>query len=162
GRSATDDRDHPAPRAGRDRREHLSRGTNARAAAVPAAGACGHPARGRCRPGGVARSVRRRDRRAQRSLPEIAAVVLAVHHELRRGELARLGEVPHHPYYGSVDATPLFALVFAETVKWTADRALWRDLLPAAERALTWCDTYGDPDKDGYVEYGHRPGEMRS
>jgi glycogen debranching enzyme len=85
-----------------------------------------------------------------------------IFHELRRGELARLGEVPHHPYYGSVDATPLFALVFAETVKWTADRALWRDLLPAAERALTWCDTYGDPDKDGYVEYGHRPGEMRS
>jgi glycogen debranching enzyme len=85
-----------------------------------------------------------------------------IFHELRRGELARLGEVPHHPYYGSVDATPLFALVFAETVKWTADRALWRDLLPAAERALTWCDTYGDQDKDGYVEYGHRPGEMRS
>jgi glycogen debranching enzyme len=85
-----------------------------------------------------------------------------IFHELRRGELARLGEVPHHPYYGSVDATPLFALVFAEAVKWTADRALWRDLLPAAERALTWCDTYGDPDKDGYVEYGHRPGEMRS
>ena len=85
-----------------------------------------------------------------------------IFHELRRGELARLGEVPHHPYYGSVDATPLFAFVFAETVKWTADRALWRDLLPAAERALTWCDTYGDPDKDGYVEYGHRPGEMRS
>ena len=85
-----------------------------------------------------------------------------IFHELRRGELARLGEVPHHPYYGSVDATPLFALVFAEAVKWTADRALWRDLLPAAERALTWCDTYGDPDNDGYVEYGHRPGEMRS
>jgi glycogen debranching enzyme len=85
-----------------------------------------------------------------------------IFHELRRGELARLGEVPHHPYYGSVDATPLFALVFAETVKWTADRALWRDLLPAAERALTWCDTYGDADRDGYVEYGHRPGEMRS
>jgi len=53
-------------------------------------------------------------------------------------------------------------MVFAETVKWTADRALWRDLLPHAERALTWCDTYGDPDKDGYVEYGHRPAEMRS
>ena len=70
-----------------------------------------------------------------------------IFHELRRGELARLGEVPHTPYYGSVDATPLFAFIFAETVKWTADRALWRELLPAAERALTWCDTYGDHDK---------------
>ncbi len=85
-----------------------------------------------------------------------------IFHELRRGELARLGEIPHRPYYGSVDATPLFALVFAETIKWTADRALWRELLPAAERALNWCDTYGDPDRDGYVEYGARSSYMRS
>jgi glycogen debranching enzyme len=85
-----------------------------------------------------------------------------IFHELRRGELARLGEVPHRPYYASVDATPLFALVFAETVKWTGDRVLWRELLPAAERALTWCDSFGDVDRDGYVEYGARPSEMVS
>ena len=86
-----------------------------------------------------------------------------IFHELRRGELARLGEVPHRPYYGSVDATPLFALVFAETVKWTADRALWRELLPSAERALTWCDgPWGDPDRDGYVEYGASGTALRS
>lgn len=85
-----------------------------------------------------------------------------IFHELRRGELARLGEVPHRPYYGTVDATPLFALVFAETIKWTGDRALWRELLPAAERALTWCDTIGDRDGDGYVEYGTRGSELRN
>ncbi|HEX4743129.1 MAG TPA: glycogen debranching N-terminal domain-containing protein [Candidatus Limnocylindria bacterium] len=85
-----------------------------------------------------------------------------IFHELRRGELARLGEIPHRPYYGTVDATPLFALVFAETIKWTADRALWRELLPAAERALTWCDTLGDSDRDGYIEYGTRGGELRN
>ena len=86
-----------------------------------------------------------------------------IFHELRRGELARLGEIPHRPFYGSVDATPLFALVFAETIKWTGDRALWRELLPAAERALTWCDSiYGDPDRDGYVEYGMRDSVLRS
>ncbi|HEU5287485.1 MAG TPA: amylo-alpha-1,6-glucosidase, partial [Candidatus Limnocylindria bacterium] len=86
-----------------------------------------------------------------------------IFHELRRGELARLKEIPHRPYYGSVDATPLFALVFAESVKWTADRALWRELLPAAERALTWCDgPWGDPDRDGYVEYGMRATSLRS
>ncbi len=28
-------------------------------------------------------------------------------HELRYGELARLGKVPHTPYYGTHDATPL-------------------------------------------------------
>lgn len=86
-----------------------------------------------------------------------------IFHELRRGELARLKEIPHRPYFGSVDATPLFALVFAETVKWTADRALWRELLPAAERALTWCEgPYGDPDRDGYVEYDARGTALRS
>ncbi len=86
-----------------------------------------------------------------------------IFHELRRGELARLGEIPHRPYYGSVDATPLFALLFAETIKWTGDRALWREMLPAAERALTWCDgPYGDPDGDGYVEYGARGTALRS
>ena len=86
-----------------------------------------------------------------------------IFHELRRGELARLGEIPHRPYYGSVDATPLFALLFAETIKWTGDRALWRDMLPAAERALTWCDgPYGDPDADGYVEYGAHGTALRS
>jgi len=83
-------------------------------------------------------------------------------HELRRGELARLGEVPHRPYYGTVDATPLFAMLFAETVKWTGDRVLWRELLPAAERALAWCDTYGDRDQDGYIEYGASPSDLRN
>lgn len=84
-----------------------------------------------------------------------------IFHELRRGELARIGAIPHNPFYGSVDATPLFALVFAETVKWTGDRDLWRELLPAAERALEWCDgPYGDGDRDGYVEYGGRPSEI--
>src|SRR5438445_454627 len=29
-------------------------------------------------------------------------------------------------------------------------------------RALTWCDTYGDADHDGYVEYGHRPSDLVS
>jgi glycogen debranching enzyme len=86
-----------------------------------------------------------------------------IFHELRRGELARLGIIPHRPFYGSVDATPLFVVLFAETVKWTGDRDLWTELLPAAERALAWCDgPYGDPDQDGYVEHGTRTSEMRN
>src|SRR5207237_5872834 len=31
-------------------------------------------------------------------------------HELRVGELAHLGQIPHTPYYGSIDATPLFLI----------------------------------------------------
>jgi glycogen debranching enzyme len=86
-----------------------------------------------------------------------------IFHELRRGELARIGLIPHSPFYGSVDATPLFAFLFAETVKWTGDRGLWRELLPAAQRALEWCDgPHGDVDGDGYVEYGAAGSEIRN
>ena len=86
-----------------------------------------------------------------------------IFHELRRGELARIGEIPHHPYYGSVDATPLFVALFAETVRWTGDRELWREILPAAERAIEWCDgPHGDVDRDGYVEHGAHSSEMRN
>ena len=80
-----------------------------------------------------------------------------IFHELRRGELASLREVPHLPYYGTVDATPLFVVLFAETMAWLgksdAGMALYQDLLPAAIRALEWCDRFGDLDGDGYVEY---------
>ncbi|HKW78584.1 MAG TPA: glycogen debranching N-terminal domain-containing protein [Candidatus Limnocylindria bacterium] len=75
-------------------------------------------------------------------------------HELRRGELARLGRVPHRPYYGTVDATPLFVSLFVDTVRWLGDWSLYRELLGHADAALRWCDTFGDPDRDGFVEYG--------
>ena len=42
-------------------------------------------------------------------------------HELRRGEMARTGEIPHVPYYGSVDATPLWLILLHETWRWTGD-----------------------------------------
>ena len=74
-------------------------------------------------------------------------------HEIRRGELARTGEVPHTPYYGSVDSTPLFLVLFTEYLIWTNDRATGEQLLPAAEAALRWIDECGDPDGDGFVEY---------
>ncbi len=79
-------------------------------------------------------------------------------HEVRYGEMARLGEVPHAAYYGSVDATPLYVLLFAETMRWTADRTLCEELLPAVEMALQWIDEYGDKDGDGYVEYQGKEG----
>jgi len=74
-------------------------------------------------------------------------------HEIRRGELASLREIPHTPYYGTADATPLFVVLFCETMAWTGDEDLYRDLLPAALAALEWVDRYGDRDGDGYVEY---------
>jgi glycogen debranching enzyme len=73
-------------------------------------------------------------------------------HEVRNGELVERGMWPHI-LYGTVDATPLFLCLLAETVDWTGDTALLDELWPAAEAALAWCDTYGDKDGDGYLEY---------
>jgi glycogen debranching enzyme len=74
-------------------------------------------------------------------------------HEYRDGEMTRSGEMPFGPYYGSVDATPLFLILLSEAWNWTGDEGLVRDLLPAAYRALEWIDHYGDLDGDGLVEY---------
>jgi len=78
-------------------------------------------------------------------------------HEMRYGEMARLHEVPHSPYFGSVDATPLWLWLFAETVTWTGDANLFAELLPPARRALDWIERYGDVDGDGLVEYQGKP-----
>ena len=76
-------------------------------------------------------------------------------HELRRGEMAACREIPFVPYYGSVDATPLFLILLAEYWKWTADVALAHELWPAAERVLEWmlrsADAHG-----GYLTYARR------
>ncbi len=77
-------------------------------------------------------------------------------HEVRYGEMARLGEIPHTPYFGTADATPLFVLLFAETIAWTGDERLYRDLLPNVRRALEWIERHGDRDGDGLVEYESR------
>ncbi|HKF85474.1 MAG TPA: amylo-alpha-1,6-glucosidase, partial [Candidatus Limnocylindrales bacterium] len=77
-------------------------------------------------------------------------------HELRSGEMARHGETPHRPYYGTVDATPLWLVLLGATFDWTGDRALVDRLWPNALRALEWIDRYGDRDGDGFVEYERR------
>ncbi|HEU5452404.1 MAG TPA: glycogen debranching N-terminal domain-containing protein [Terriglobales bacterium] len=77
-------------------------------------------------------------------------------HEYRTGEMTRCGEMPFGPYYGSIDATPLWLILLAETYNWTADDELVRELLPAAYRALEWIASYGDLDGDCFVEYLRR------
>ena len=74
-------------------------------------------------------------------------------HEMRMGEMARLGMVPHSPYYGTVDATPLFVMLFVETMRWLDDDTLYDELMPNVWRAIEWIDKYGDVDGDGFVEY---------
>jgi glycogen debranching enzyme len=77
-------------------------------------------------------------------------------HELRVGELAGAGEIPHTPYYGSVDATPLWLVMLTYAYAWTGDLDAVRELWPNAMAALEWIDRYGDLDDDGYVEYRKR------
>jgi len=73
--------------------------------------------------------------------------------QMRKGEMARTGEIPYGPYYSSIDATPLFLILFAETMKWLDDDNLFHELLPAARSALEWMMNYGDSDDDMYLEY---------
>src|SRR5919108_2619785 len=77
-------------------------------------------------------------------------------HEVRVGELARAGEIPHTPYYGSVDATPLWLVLLHSAYRWTGDLDAVRELWPNALTALRWIDEHGDVDGDGYVEYRRR------
>jgi glycogen debranching enzyme len=74
-------------------------------------------------------------------------------HELRHGELVHFGKSPHRPYYGTVDATPLFLILLHETWRWTKDEELVRKLEGPARSALRWISEYGDSDGDGYVDY---------
>ncbi|MGD0941167.1 MAG: amylo-alpha-1,6-glucosidase [Terracidiphilus sp.] len=77
-------------------------------------------------------------------------------HEMRKGEMAELGEVPFGRYYGTVDATPLFLVLAAAYYERTGDiefvRHIWSNLLAALE----WIDRYGDLDGDGFVEYARQ------
>jgi len=77
-------------------------------------------------------------------------------HELRRGELAQLNQIPSAPYYGAIDTTLLWIITLAETYNWTGDRQLLDDCYEPLAKALHWIDKYGDFDGDGFVEYRSR------
>lgn len=74
-------------------------------------------------------------------------------HETRRGEMARLRQVPFAAYYGSIDATPLFVMLAGAYLQRTADLELVREIWPNVQRALKWIEDSGDADNDGFVEY---------
>ena len=80
-------------------------------------------------------------------------------HELRVGELARLGEIPHTPYYGSIDATPLFLILLARHAAWTGSLKLFNDLRENIERAINWMDKFGGLGDGGYLSYKSKTGK---
>ncbi|HET7221182.1 MAG TPA: amylo-alpha-1,6-glucosidase, partial [Vicinamibacterales bacterium] len=77
-------------------------------------------------------------------------------HETRSGEMAALGEIPFGRYYGSADATPLFVMLAGAYYERTADLAFIDRLWPHILAALAWMDTYGDADRDDFIEYERR------
>lgn len=74
-------------------------------------------------------------------------------HEIRLGELARCNEIPHTPYYGTVDATPLWLMLYSEYYTWTADQETVEALWPHAIAAMAWVDRNL---KTGYLSYGRK------
>ena len=77
-------------------------------------------------------------------------------HELRYGELAHFKLIPHTPYYGTADATPLYLITLHAAWRATGDRSLLEQYIDIAEGCLTWIDDWGDRDGDGFQEYQTR------
>jgi glycogen debranching enzyme len=72
-------------------------------------------------------------------------------HELRTGEMARCQEIPHTPYYGTVDATPLWLMLYAEYYAWTHDTDTLDRLWENAIAAMAWIDRMCA--ETGYLAY---------
>jgi glycogen debranching enzyme len=72
-------------------------------------------------------------------------------HELRMGEMARCQEIPHTPYYGTVDATPLWLMLYTEYYAWTHDTETLERLWPNALAAMDWIDR--NCRETGYLSY---------
>lgn len=74
-------------------------------------------------------------------------------HELRTGELADRELIPHTPYYGSVDATPLWIMLLYDYYHWTRDLETVKALWPTAMAALQWVDYKLNQSGLGYLTY---------
>jgi glycogen debranching enzyme len=74
-------------------------------------------------------------------------------HEWREGEMANLREIPFIPYYGTVDATPLFVHLAHEIYAVTGNVDLLRRMWPYVARACEWIENLGSHAGDGFVDY---------
>lgn len=75
-------------------------------------------------------------------------------HEMRYGHMARTHQIPHTPYFGSIDSTPLFVMAFAEHMRWYPEDPLHDQLLPNVMRALGWIERSRGAAGDGLLRFG--------
>jgi glycogen debranching enzyme len=74
-------------------------------------------------------------------------------HEMRRGEMAALKEVPFGKYYGGVDTTPLFVMLAGAYEARSGDRSvvdrIWKHLCAA----IAWIERRMDNSPTGFLDY---------
>jgi predicted glycogen debranching enzyme len=97
--------------------------------------------------------------------PEIARKTLEVLSELQGKKIGMFSEEEpgiilhqekHGPiplYYGSVDATPLYLVVFGDYFEKTQDIDFIKNHWENIKSAVNWMVQYGDRDKDGFLKY---------
>ncbi len=88
-------------------------------------------------------------------------------HEVRTGELAMLGRFPFGRYYGSVDSTPLYVMLYVAACRrsgWLRGRArrpfpaALSEFLPMVEAAMAWIEDRADTDGLIWYHRGRRGG----
>lgn len=81
-------------------------------------------------------------------------------HEMRRGEMAALREVPFGRYYGGVDTTPLFVMLAGAYEKRTGDFSVVDGIWNALLGAVAWIERRMESSPTGFLDYarGERSG----
>lgn len=81
-------------------------------------------------------------------------------HEIRRGEMAALQEVPFGQYYGGVDSTPLFVMLAGAYEARTGDPRMADSIWGALLRATAWIESRMSDSTIGFLDYarGERTG----
>jgi glycogen debranching enzyme len=74
-------------------------------------------------------------------------------HEMRRGEMAALREVPFGQYYGGVDTTPLFVMLAGTYEKHTGDHTLTDEIWNNLVAATQWIERRLDNSSTGFLDY---------
>ncbi len=93
------------------------------------------------------------DHQGTHDVPERDEEPGRIPHEIRQGEIVRTGGAFGTPYYGTVDAPPLFVWLAAEAARWIPERDLIGEFEPNIRAALDWMEHRGDLDGDLFIEF---------